>query len=66
MEKHKTPLRKIEKKDKKYNYRPVSILPTLSNFLKNTCLVRCLLILMKYFRNINMVLEMGTVLNNVF
>ena len=34
MEKHKTPLHKIEKKDKKYNYRPVSILPTLSKCFK--------------------------------
>ena len=60
------PLHKKGKKDKKDNYRPVSILPTLSKCFENTCLFRCLLISMKYFRKINMVSKSCTVLNNVF
>ena len=63
-----TPLHKKGKKDKKDNYRPVSILPTLSK-----CFEKCMFsqmydnaCLSKYFRNTNMASERGTVLNNVF
>ena len=51
-----TPLQQKGKKDRKENYRPVTILPTLP-----TCLVRSLLISIRYFRNINIVSERGTV-----
>ena len=53
-------------KDKKGNYSPVSILQLYLNVLKNAYLGRCLPVSMKYFQNINMVLERGIVLNNVF
>ena len=60
------PLHKKGKKYKKENYRPVSILPTLSK-----CFEKCVLSQMsayfdEIFRNTNMVSERVTVLNNVF
>ena len=53
-------------KDKKGNYSPVGILQLCLNVLKNAYLGRCLLVSIKYFQNINIVLERDIVLNNVF
>ena len=61
-----TPLHKKGKKDKKDNYRPVNILPTLSKCFEKCMSSQMFAYLMKYFRNINMVSERGTVLNNAF
>ena len=61
-----TPLHKKEKKTKKITTDLKVFYQLYLNVLKNACLVRCLFILMKDFRNINMVSERGTVLNNVY
>ena len=52
--------------DKKEIYRPVSILPTLSNCFQKCMFSQVSAYFDEIFSNINMVLERVTVLKNVF
>ena len=45
-----TPLHKKGRKDLKENFRPLSILPTLSKISEKKCLLICLLFLIRFFQ----------------
>ena len=60
-----TPLHKKCSKSLKENYRPVSILPTLSKVFERSMFEQMSTFLMTYFQNISMASEKDLVLNNV-
>ena len=60
-----TPLHKKCDKSLKENYRPVSILPVLSNIVERSIFKQISSFFMIYFQNISMASEKDLVLNNV-
>ena len=58
-----TPVHKKDETNDKNNYRPVTILPSLSKALKSTCIINFMLTLIVFFLRPNVVLEKATVLS---
>ena len=58
-----TPVHKKDETNDKNNYRPVTILPSLSKALKSACIINFMLTLIVFFLRPNAVLEKATVLS---